>query len=311
MSISLGSEGGASVQLILGGQKTEQATLLRTGDAVVAALFPAATRHSATINTNQGGYPYVSLHATGVYRPGKHPVFTIDTRQALAALSEMGYRNVDVDIGVWPVPAQAHWASAPTSTNRNDWSWPGTTPADPAPAGTIQLNPEPSRGFRTIAMEVLTLVGCLLAAIGLRRKSRALAGGGAFIAAAVGAIGLAVTGSVEPEDLGVAGLVTGLELNVIKWGLYPCMAAAVAAVVLFFATVERTKPPVPVPQLNTPPGWPSPPAGWVPIPGWQPDPTWPPPPPGWSFNVNPYEPPAPRRSPLVSLAAKAANRRRR
>lgn len=34
-------------------------------------------------------------------------------------------------------------------------------------------------------------------------------------------------------------------------------------------------------RFNPPPGWPSPPSGWVPPAGWQPDPSWPPPPVGW------------------------------
>jgi hypothetical protein len=36
---------------------------------------------------------------------------------------------------------------------------------------------------------------------------------------------------------------------------------------------------------NTPPGWPSPPAGWRPLPGWLPDPAWPAPPLDWQFWV--------------------------
>jgi len=291
MSIGLGSEGGASVQLILGGQKTERATLLRTGNAVVAALFPAGSQRSATINSNMGGHPYVNLHAAGVYRRGAHPVFTIDTRQALAVLAEMGYLNVDVDIAAGNVPATATWETAPTSTSNNRWWWTGITSGDPVPAGTIQLNPQPRRGINAVVMEAVTLAGFLLAAAGMWRRSRVSAGAGAFLAAAVGAIGIAATTAVEPEDLGVAGLASGLQLNIIKWALYPCLAAAVASVVLFLVTVEQTKPAAPIPQFNAPPGWPPPPVGWIPMPGWQPDPTWPPAPPGWSFNVKPYEPP--------------------
>ena len=36
-------------------------------------------------------------------------------------------------------------------------------------------------------------------------------------------------------------------------------------------------------RFNSPPGWPSPPAGWVPPTGWQPDPSWPLPPEGWQL----------------------------
>jgi hypothetical protein len=311
MSISLGAEGGASVKLILGGQVTERAPLLRTGNAVAAALFPTASKRSSTINTNMGGYPYVDLHAAGVYQRGAHPAFTIDTQRALAVMAEMGYRQVDVDIDAGVGPATATWASVPASSRNNDWSWPGVVPGDPAPAGTIQLDPQPRRGINAVALEVATFTGFLLAALGMWRRSRRISGLGAFLAAAVGAIGIAATTAVEPEDLGVAGLVNGVQLNIIKWALYPCLAAAVAAVVLFLATIERTKPAVPIQQFNAPPGWPPPPAGWMPMPGWQPDPTWPPPPPGWSFNVNPYEPPAPRRHRPALLAARAASRLRR
>jgi hypothetical protein len=36
-------------------------------------------------------------------------------------------------------------------------------------------------------------------------------------------------------------------------------------------------------RFNPPPGWPTPPQGFVPDPGWQPDPSWPAVPPGWQF----------------------------
>lgn len=36
-------------------------------------------------------------------------------------------------------------------------------------------------------------------------------------------------------------------------------------------------------RFNPPPGWPSPPEGWVPPRGWKPDPSWPEPPPGWEL----------------------------
>jgi hypothetical protein len=38
-------------------------------------------------------------------------------------------------------------------------------------------------------------------------------------------------------------------------------------------------------RFNPPPGWPTPPEGFVPGPGWQPDPNWPPAPPGWQLWV--------------------------
>ena len=39
-------------------------------------------------------------------------------------------------------------------------------------------------------------------------------------------------------------------------------------------------------RFNPPPGWPSPPVGWIPSPDWRPDPAWPPAPPGWEFYVD-------------------------
>ena len=291
MSIGVGSAGGVGVQLILGGRTTDHAVLLHAGNAVVAALFPVASHRSATINGNMGGYPYVNLHAAGVYQRGSHPICPIDTGQALAVMAAMGYTHVDVDIDAGIVPATATWTTVPTTTYGTHWWWDGLVPGIPAPAGTIQLNPQPRRGINAIVLEIVTVSGFFLAALGLWRRSRLLAGAAALLAAAVGAIGIAALTSVEPEDLGVAGVVTGAQLNIIKWALYPCLAAALAAVVLFLITVERTKPAVPVPQFNVPPGWPTPPAGWAPLPGWQPDPRWPPAPPGWSFTTNPFRPP--------------------
>lgn len=39
-------------------------------------------------------------------------------------------------------------------------------------------------------------------------------------------------------------------------------------------------------RFNPPPGWPTPPQGFVPGPGWQPDPSWPPAPSGWQLWVH-------------------------
>lgn len=52
-------------------------------------------------------------------------------------------------------------------------------------------------------------------------------------------------------------------------------------------------------RFNPPPGWPTPPEGWVPPPGWTPDPSWPPPPPGWQLWV---EEPGPAGGPVAGAA---------
>ncbi len=311
MSINLGAEGDASVRLILGGLSEDRAALLRTGNAVVAALFPVASRRSTTINSNSGGYPFVELHAADVYRRGAHPVVTIDTKPALAVLTEMGYSNVDVDIDAGGVPSSATWAITPASTYPHSWSWPGLGPGNPGPSGTIRLNPRPWQGFAVVALEVATLAALVLAVFGSRRRGRLLTGAAALVAAAAEAIEIASAGAVQPDNLGVSGLAGSAQLSIIRWTLIPCFAATVAAIILFLTTVERTKPAVPIPQFNAPPGWPTPPAGWMPMPGWQPDRTWPPAPPGWAFNVKPYEPPPRSRSRLALLAARGASRLRR
>jgi hypothetical protein len=50
---------------------------------------------------------------------------------------------------------------------------------------------------------------------------------------------------------------------------------------------------------NSPPNWPTPPAGWRPPPGWTADPSWPEAPPGWQFWVPaPNAPPARKKHSL-------------
>ncbi|MDN5770985.1 MAG: HIRAN domain-containing protein [Microlunatus sp.] len=46
---------------------------------------------------------------------------------------------------------------------------------------------------------------------------------------------------------------------------------------------DRVVPPKPRVDFCTPPGWPTPPAGWEPQPGWLPGQDWPPAPVGWEF----------------------------
>jgi hypothetical protein len=55
-------------------------------------------------------------------------------------------------------------------------------------------------------------------------------------------------------------------------------------------------------RFNAPPGWPTPPEGWVPDPQWQPDPSWPAPPAGWQWwvvdqPVSAFAPPPPAPMP--------------
>jgi hypothetical protein len=293
MSISMGSEGGADVRLVLGGQIREHAPLMRTGVAVAAALFPTS-KHSVSVDNNDSGYPFVHVHATGFYQRGPQPTVSIDTRSALAVLASMGYRNVDVDISAPLVPAMAQWEKVPDSVYPGHWYWQGIAPGDTAPAGTVELRPNPGRIDVAVVLLAASLASVFVATLGLRRRRRLVAGASAAVALAAPAL---YTQTVHPNDLGVAGLVNGLQLNLLQWLPLASGVTAIAVVCIFVVTLDRTRSPSAVQDFNAPPGWPQAPPGWRPVPGWRPDPSWPPAPLGWTFYppANPYAPPAPKR----------------
>ena len=285
ISIGVGSTGGADAQLVVGGRTQTRAELVHIGQSVAAALFPNSAHRSVGIGHNPGGYPLVHIHAAGVYKPEAHPVVTIDTGPAVGVLHSLGVSNVHVEMRGPGVPAVANWTGPPPSyATRDIWSWPDVARNTAAPAGTIALSPRPSRGFGDLILAVLCLASLYPAIVGMRRRRRLLSGTAAVVASAAAIIDILSAGGAQPNNLGVAGLVNGLELNIVKALTFLPFAAATAAVCLFIVTAVRVESRTDVfGSFNAPPGWPTPPAGWSPVLGWQPDPSWPPPPPDWVF----------------------------
>lgn len=62
--------------------------------------------------------------------------------------------------------------------------------------------------------------------------------------------------------------------------------------------------------FRVPPGWPTPPPGWMPPAGWTPDPTWPPAPPNWRFwgpaEGEPTQPPSAQEPSATRWTAQVA-----
>lgn len=63
-------------------------------------------------------------------------------------------------------------------------------------------------------------------------------------------------------------------------------------------------------RFNPPPGWPTPPRGWLPPPDWKPDPSWPPAPPAWQYVINDLQDEEPQPWDLPPVARSEQPRRR-
>jgi hypothetical protein len=299
ISISIGSTGGADCQLVVGGRTQSKDQLVRIGQSVATSLFPTAARRSVGIGSNPGGFPLVHIHASGVYEPSAHPVVHLDTGAAVAVLNAMGATDVDIEIRGPGVPAVANWrSSTPTDSTDDIYTWQDVGPHDTAPAGTLALNPRPWRGAEDLTLAALCLASLYPAIWGLRRKRRLLSIAAAVVASVTAGIEIFSAGAVQPDNLGVAGLLNGLELNVVRIVDLSTLLVAPAVILMFIVTVAGARTPnVFVASFNPPPGWPPPPAGWVPPPGWQPDPPWRLPPSGWVFWSPTRVPPRPTAPP--------------
>ena len=227
--VALDAEGGADVDLTLGKPARSNAELLETGGAVIPALLPRSGLRLVEVEPNEDGYPFVHGYAAEVYEPGAQPLIHIDTRAALAGLTDLGYRSVNIQIVAPHVPDTATWLAAPDSVEEGSWCWEGLAPGDAAPRGSILLHPQPWRGAAELGLNVSTLAGLIVAARALRRRRRLIAALAAAVAAAAAVTSIFTAGGVQADHLGVAGAIPGAALLLATAVSVVSLPAVVAA----------------------------------------------------------------------------------
>ena len=282
LSVTLDAQGGAQGALRLDGARVRSdAELIQLGEQLAPMLFPGSPSPKVTVESNGGGYPFVTIDATNVYVPGPLPRFDFDARPAVSFLLTAKFRAVDVVVAAPFVPVTATWT--PPGTNEfGSWYWEAVTSASTAPHGSVVMAPEPWKSVLPLVLTVVSLglvVGSLVA---LRRRRRWVAAGAAVVGFAVVVVIALTAGSAQTEGLGVSGWLSGPWLTAALVVPLFSLLLGVVAVGLFVAAIAM-RPARPPLVFLAPPGWPAPPPGWLPPQGWVPDPSWPPAPDGWVF----------------------------
>ena len=287
--VTIGAQGGAQGEISIDAGTRSHAELTQLGQEVGLLLFPDATTRIVTVDdATSFQAAFVTISAKGVYQPGPHAGFQLDTRPAVAALLRAGPTSIDIEVIAPPVPSTGAWSPA-ADAEGGDWYWPSITNQQAAPVGVVLMKPRPWRattGLAATALVWLLAVVAIVAAARRRRTRAILVGTGLVVVAFVSAIW---PGFQVSEDLGVSGWLSGPALSVATWAPVSLVPAGLLGIVVVIVALVLGKAPAPM-RFNPPPGWPAPPDGWLPPQGWRSDPSWPPAPEGWRFLVPVAEP---------------------
>lgn len=282
LRVVVNADGTGGAQMFLDNTERSQAQIQAWGEAVGTRLFPSATSLAVRVDPNTGGSPFVVIDAPGLYQPGPQPQVSLDTRAAIGWLLASGTKTVDLTVESPNVPLTSSW-TPPVGQGDHSWEWTGVTAGTAAPYGVIVMAPQPWSAAQAL-MLVVTALGLLVVSFVVfrrrRRRAMPMALSGMALGASVAVAALGTT--LQPDNLGVAGTMSGTPVQVASFVTALALPIALAAGVLSsFYRTRRSSGPEPV--FVAPPGWPPPPEGWVPPPGWQPDASWPAAPEGWSF----------------------------
>jgi hypothetical protein len=216
IDVRLHTSGNATIQLLVGGRRSRD-ELRSLGRQVLPTILPAASAHEPKIDSNLGAPPFVTMTVGHAYRPGRRPSIRIDTRRAVDTLAQNGVTTVRVNVSIPNVSASSRWTVNPDDTSRNSWAWTRPVHIGSAPAGTITLHPVTSRAWMQLVLLGVSLVGILtsLAFIWVRRRTAAIVAG--VLATLIAAAVIPATGVAQMDNLGVAGDLRGLPLQILHW----------------------------------------------------------------------------------------------
>lgn len=164
MQLTVRERGDGDVRLGFGRQPSES-QLVEIGQELTTSAFVDAPV-TPTIDSNDGGYPFLVIKSAKIFEPGAHPQVRIDTTALCRGLFAEGYTQISFSV---TEPQTPHvWALTPTPSDA------GTSAidnCDSAPRGTLTMSPQPWRWWA-----IMALVGACLAAnlvaLRLRRSSR-------------------------------------------------------------------------------------------------------------------------------------------
>ncbi len=231
MVISLTADGDADVRIRAASPVDSDAELRRLAQSMLQTVF--RRRVTVRVDGSGHGYPFARAHVDGVYRPGGHPVFRLDTLGLRTAMTAYGLTAARLRLQAPEVPLRARTdPGADWSGTAAEWDL-GT--ADQEPWAEVQLRPRPALWILQAVVELVALV-CLAGALIRRERSRtvtrfaalALLGNSAAVVLAVG---------VHADDAGVAGLVEGDTLAACRLLPFVAFLSGFAALVVLVKVI--------------------------------------------------------------------------
>lgn len=238
LEVRIDAEGGADIDLLVGGAPP-RAELLALGREL-GAVLPDGTAHPPRINSNGGGFPFVTVAVDNVYAPGPHPVVRIDARSAVEGLSASGIETVTIDVSGPFVATADRWRSAPDDHSRHHWHW-ASPSTDAAPVGELALRPSDWRSWKALSLTALCAMA-LIAGLAVSRRRRhwtAVTLGVSAVATSTAYI--ASAGAAQADNLGVAGHLHGNSLAAAANLGIPVLLAWPASLALIGAQIDAAR----------------------------------------------------------------------
>lgn len=152
MQLTVGEHGDGSVRLGFGRQPGES-QLVEIGQELTTSVFVGAPV-TPTIDSNDGGYPFLVINSANIFEPGAHPQVLIDTTTLCRVLLAQGYTQISFSV---QEPQTPHaWALTPSPPDAGSSI---IDNCDSAPRGTLTMSPQPWRWWAVMAL----VVACLAA----------------------------------------------------------------------------------------------------------------------------------------------------
>ncbi|TDB79964.1 hypothetical protein E1264_34745 [Actinomadura sp. KC216] len=223
-------DGGARLDLHAAGRLRSDADVRALARQIAGAAFPGA-RDVRVRTEHDRGMPFARAEIDRAYRTGRGASLRIDTAGALRLLRARGFSDTSMRLRLPSVPSTVETDGTPTG--RRTWR---LRAAGRPPVVSVEMRPSPARWFALLVLPVLGAAGVGLGFF-VRRRIFALPAAGVAVAAALAAVVLP-TGR-QGDNLGVAGLLGGTELEVATVAPLAAVPLGLPAAMLLAAVAAR------------------------------------------------------------------------
>jgi hypothetical protein len=204
MELVVGADGSGTVHLGFG-DRPDAERLQQMATQITSSGF-VGRRARASVDSNDGGHPFLVLHADDVFEPGPAPQVQVDVPGLCQQVRDFGYRSISLSLSE---PYTEHeWLLMPAD---RPWEGGPVESCSAAPVGTLSMHPQPWRWAFALVLLGVCLVANLII-LRLRRSQserRAVIVVLGAVAVVAAGIGVFTAAGVQGDNLVVRGWVDG------------------------------------------------------------------------------------------------------